>query len=192
MGSQRLGFYFERKFANLEIRKELCMPTEKVLLEAALVFLARSKKVLLAKKTRHIGEGRWNGYGGGLEPGETLVSCAIRETQQECGVIIRPQDLEKVAEVTFHNTKTAGEKFSCLVHVFVTKNWHGEPKESEEMASPTWFAFDRLPVAEMMPADTHWVPLVLAGKKIIGRAHYGPFQRELLEPVSLKEVDSFD
>ncbi|MBI4136155.1 MAG: NUDIX domain-containing protein [Candidatus Vogelbacteria bacterium] len=55
------------------------MPIEKVLKEATLVFLVRAGKVLLARKTRHIGEGRWNGYGGGIDSGENLIQCAIRE-----------------------------------------------------------------------------------------------------------------
>ena len=168
------------------------MTTEKVLLEASLVFLIRNKEVLLAKKTRHIGEGCWNGYGGGVELGETIVFCAIRETEQECGVKINPKDLKKVGEIAFRNDKSDGKKFSCLVHVFTAESWAGEPKESEEMASPTWFDFDHLPTSEMMPADKHWVPMVLAGKKIIGEAHYGPLQRELLEPVLIQEVSSFD
>ena len=168
------------------------MPIEKTLLEATLVFLVRAGRVLLARKTRHIGEGRWNGYGGGIEEGESLEQCAIRECQQESGVEIDPADLKKVAEVTFHNIKTDGKKFSCLVHVFITECWTGEPKESEEMATPTWFPFDLLPTQEMMPADSVWMPLILSGKKIIGEAYYGPFQKTLLKPVVITEVSSFD
>jgi 8-oxo-dGTP diphosphatase len=168
------------------------MPIEKTLLEATLVFLVKDGKVLLARKTRHIGAGKWNGYGGGVEPGQSLIECAISECQQESGVEIRPADLQKVAEVTFHNTKTNGEKFSCLVHVFTTEHWIGEPKESEEMSKPKWFPINQLPVTEMMPADSVWVPLVLAGKRIIGEAHYGPFQEDLLKPVVVAEADTFD
>ncbi|MFH1170184.1 MAG: NUDIX domain-containing protein [Candidatus Vogelbacteria bacterium] len=154
--------------------------------------MVKSGKVLLARKTRHIGADKWNGYGGGIEGKESLAQCVIRECQQESGVEIDSADLKKVAEVTFHNTKTDGEKFSCLVHVFITEHWVGEPRESEEMVMPTWFSFDQLPVAEMMLADSTWVPLVLAGKKIIGEAHYGPFQKKLLKPVVITEVSSFD
>ena len=169
------------------------MPIEKVLKEATLVFLVQDKKVLLARKTRHIGEGRWNGYGGGVEKGQSLIECAISECEQESsGVKILPADLQKVAEVTFHNIKTDGEQFSCLVHVFIAERWVGEPVESEEMATPTWFPFDQLPVTEMMPADSIWVPLVLSGKKIIGEAHYGPFQKTLLKPVVVNEVRDFN
>lgn len=167
------------------------MPIEKTLLEATLVFLIRGKQLLLARKTRHIGAGKWNGYGGGIEHGETLTQCAVRECWDESGLEIEPEDLEKVAEVTFHNTKGNGEKFSCLVHVYLARKWVGEPSKSGEMATPTWFSFSELPLTEMMPADPFWLPLVLSGKKIIGEAHYGPFQGKLIAPVFVKEVGSF-
>lgn len=150
------------------------------------------KEVLLARKTRHIGKGRWNGYGGGLEPGENLLTCAVRETRQESGLEVSSTDLEKVAEVTFHNTKSDGRNFSCLVHVYIISRWRGEPRASEEMMEPTWFPLANLPVSQMMPADSIWLPLILAGKKIIGTAHYGPFQRSLLRPVEITEVGRFE
>ncbi len=168
------------------------MPIEKTLKEATLVFMIKNGQVLLARKTRHIGEGRWNGYGGGIEGAETLTQCVIRECEQETGVEISAADLEKVAEVTFHNNKSDGSKFSCLVHVYLARRWSGKPQESEEMASPTWFPLDQLPISDLMPADPIWLPLIFSGKKIVAEAHYGPFQRELLQPVAVKEVTGFN
>ncbi len=165
---------------------------EKTLFKATLVFLVKDGRVLLAKKTRKIGKDKWNGYGGGIEEGETVLQCAVREFKDESGVIIDPADLQKVAEVTFHNTKGDGTKFSCLVHVFLAERWVGEAEESEEMATPTWFPTNQLPVKEMMPADPFWVPLVLMGKKVRGEAHYGPAQAELLQPVKIEEVSGFN
>lgn len=148
--------------------------------------------MLLARKTRHIGEGRWNGYGGGIDPGENLIQGAIRECRQEAGIDIAAADLRKMAEITFHNNKSDGGQFSCLVHVFIVEHWSGEPRATEEMIDPTWFPFNQLPFSEMMPADPIWIPFVLSGKKIRGEAHYGPFQGKLLKPVVVTEVVGFD
>ena len=167
---------------------------EKVLLNATLVFLVRNRgaQVLLALKTKKIGAGCWNGYGGGIEPGEDPREAAAREFQEESGAVVSPRDLEKVSVVDFHNTKTDGMVFICRVHVYMAHVWQGEPKETEEMAQPTWFNSSDLPLSQMMPADRSWLPPILKGKKIRASAVYSPFQKELLGPVEVHEVSSLE
>ena len=60
------------------------------------------------------------------------------------------------------------------------------------MAAPTWFNITAIAYDEMMLADKEWLPLVFAGKKIIGTVWYGPFQKTLLKPTIIREVESFD
>ncbi|MEK9157644.1 MAG: NUDIX domain-containing protein [Patescibacteria group bacterium] len=168
------------------------MLEEKILLHATLVFLMKPKKILMAKKARKIGAGLWNGYGGGINEGEDSRVAAVRELEEESSLHTDPKDLEKVALIDFYNTKTDGTKFICRVHVYFATIWSGGVKETEEMLQPTWFYLDKLPLDEMMPADREWLPPLLAGKKIIAKAYYGPFQKELLGVVEIKEVASFD
>jgi len=40
------------------------------------------------KKINDIHEGKWNGVGGKLEPGETPDACAIREIKEETGLTV--------------------------------------------------------------------------------------------------------
>lgn len=167
------------------------MPEEKTLLEATVCFLVRGDEILLAKKTKKIGAGCWNGYGGGLEPGEDTESAATRELFEESAVSAFPSDLEKAAVIDFHNTKSDGSTFVCRVHFFIVSRWTGVPRETGEMAEPTWFKRSDPPLSEMMPADKIFVPLVLAGKKIVGIVHYGPFQKVLLQEPMFTEVSSF-
>lgn len=164
---------------------------EKVLFNATLVFLVhdRGARVCLARKMKKIGAGCWNGYGGGIEPGESPRQAAAREFNEESGVTVSPDDLEKVAVVDFKNTKTDGTTFVCRVHVYLAHAWRGEPTATDEMGSPTWFAREALPLDEMMPADRFWLPPILRGKKVRASAAYGPFQKDLLEPVRVEEVD---
>jgi len=162
---------------------------EKELLEATLGFLIKDNKFWLAIKTRNIGQGLWNGYGGGMEPEDkNIIDCLKREVKAECEVEISEKTIEKVAIIDFHNTKSDGEIFVCKVHVFLIKDWEGEPKESEEMANPTNFEINNLPLENMMPADKEWLPLVLEGKKLIAEYYYGPFQRELIKEGKIKVV----
>jgi len=54
------------------------------------------------------------------------------------------------------------------MHIFLVRDWKWEPKESEEMM-PKWYAHDEIPFDSMWPDDKHWIPAVLAGKKVEGR-----------------------
>jgi len=38
-------------------------------------------------KKRGFGVGKWNGYGGKLDEGESIEQCAIRELEEECSII---------------------------------------------------------------------------------------------------------
>lgn len=166
------------------------MPNEKVLENAVLVFLLKDDEVLLAIKTRNIGMGRRNGYGGGIEEGESPEEAVVRELEKESGgVIVFEKDLEKAAIVDFENITSDGKTFVCRVHIFLAREWNGEPKETEEMADPRWFKINQLP--RMMPADRFWLPMVLAGKKIFGKAKYGPRQKVLIGRVKTKEIGNF-
>lgn len=162
---------------------------EKVLFNATLVFAEdKDGKILLGMKTRKIGAGCWNGYGGGIESGETPEQSALRELEEECNLTGTPENLEKCAEITFHNTKEDGTQFDCIMHTYFLKNVEGEVKETEEMATPTWFAKNELPYDTMMPADRDWIPHIMKGKKIKAKAWYGPYQKVLLKPTEIKIV----
>lgn len=165
---------------------------EKMLLEATLGFLAKDSYVWLAMKTKKIGAGCWNGYGGGIESTDkNIIEALAREVKEECGVEIAREAIEKAAIIDFHNTKSDGEIFICKVHIFLVKDWKGEPMKTEEMTTPTKFKITNLPHEKMMPADIEWLPLVLEGKKLIAKYYYGPFQKELTKERKIKLVKSF-
>lgn len=164
---------------------------EKVLFKATVVLPIKNGKVLLGMKTRKIGMGCWNGYGGGIEDGESVLECATRELEEESGLKAKIEDLEKVAIVDFHNEKSDGSTFVSRVHFFLTKNWEGEPIETEDgaMIYHTFFDIKDLPFDKMMPADREFFPLILNGKKILVESYYTPFQKELKRKVEIREVE---
>jgi mutator protein MutT len=125
-----------------------------------ILFLQREGELLLAMKKRGFGEGKWNGVGGKVEPGETPEQAAIRECQEEAGVT--PRNLKKMCEIDFYITSKPD--FNNYAHVFVAVTWDGDPHETEEMR-PQWFSLDALPYHQMWGDDHAWLPLVLAGKR---------------------------
>lgn len=166
---------------------------EKTLYEAVACFFIRDGKILLAKKGGKIGKGLWNGYGGGIEKEDkSPEEATAREVDEESGGIkVLPENLEKVADTYFHNTKEDGTTFVCRVIMFFAYIWEGEPSPTEEMLAPTWFDIKNIPKGQMLPADKVWLPIVLSGKKIIVKANYGPRQGFLIGDVDIQYVDSF-
>lgn len=117
-------------------------------------------KILLGMKKRGFGAGRWNGFGGKVEEGETIEEAAKRETKEES--VIEIKGMEKVG---IHEFRFAVKPQDVLeVHVFRVNSFVGEPTETEEM-KPEWFLFDEIPYTEMWPDDIYWLPLFLERKK---------------------------
>lgn len=129
---------------------------------ANLCFLRRGDEILLAMKKRGFGVGKWNGVGGKLNVMETARAATVREAKEEIGVIINPDDLEKVGEINFIFPEKSDAKL--FVHVFFCTKWEGEPSESEEMR-PQWFTISEIPFDEMWTDDKIWLPDAIAGKK---------------------------
>lgn len=125
--------------------------------EGTLVYLFRDDEILLAMKKRGFGEGKWNGVGGKLHPGESVVDAAIRETQEEIDVDVELSDPHGL--IHFHDGDA-----EWLVHVFRSNEFSGEPTETEEMR-PKWFATEDIPYGDCWEDDEYWLPLLIAGKK---------------------------
>jgi len=129
---------------------------------ATLVFLLRGDEVLLIRKKRGFGQGKYNGVGGKVEQGENLVDAARREVLEEVGVKVGELEYRGVLE--FYSSRREPD---WVVHVFVSTDFEGEPRPSPE-ADPSWFKVDELPFSEMWEDDRCWLPRVLKGEKIHG------------------------
>lgn len=149
-----------------------------------LCLLYTDTHVLLGKKKRGFGVGRWNGFGGKVEAGETIEEAARREFREEAGIEIHA--LEKAGLVDF---EFEGNPEILEVHIFRAREYQGELTESDEMA-PQWFPRDEIPFAEMWPDDPHWMPLFFAEKKFKGRFLFG--EGDSILEKNIEEVDIFE
>ena len=141
--------------------------------EEVVIFFIRqvrdSAEVLLGQKSSSakVAEGRWNGYGGGIEEGETPRQAGVRETDEETnhGIVVLEENLEPMGSVIFHNPSGKGDR---RVHFFTCRTFTGEAKETEEMIKPTWYdPKDEGTLEKMMPADRLFVPqMILEGKRV--------------------------
>ena len=131
------------------------------LLKLTLVFVFRDGQVLLGLKKRGFGEGLWNGFGGKVNEGETILEGAIRELNEESG--LTGKNLEKVALLYFDFEKDLGKYKELEIHVFKTSTFEGEIVESDEML-PKWYNLSEVPYQDMWPDDIYWYPIMFAGK----------------------------
>jgi 8-oxo-dGTP diphosphatase / 2-hydroxy-dATP diphosphatase len=133
------------------------------------VFIVQDEKVLLGLKKQGFGVGKWNGFGGKLNPGETLEECAKREVREEA--MIEISDLEKFAVSEFH---FGDQPKFYEVHHYVARSFEGEPQESDEM-KPQWFSIYDMPYKDMWPDLAYWwEPYFLKGKKFKNYFLYTP------------------
>ncbi|XP_046427331.1 oxidized purine nucleoside triphosphate hydrolase-like isoform X1 [Neodiprion fabricii] len=132
----------------------------------SLVFVRNASEILLGMKKRGFGQGKWNGFGGKIEPGETIPEGAVRELQEECGLIAK--ELKNVGLLEF---KFEGDPTLLEVHVFETHEYHGSVIESEEML-PKWYNLKNIPFKNMWLDDEHWFPYMLRGEFFKGHFLY--------------------
>ncbi|OGG60284.1 hypothetical protein A3C89_00805 [Candidatus Kaiserbacteria bacterium RIFCSPHIGHO2_02_FULL_50_50] len=136
--------------------------------QLTLCIIHEHPRVLLGMKKRGFGEGRWNGFGGKVDAGETIEDAARREVLEECGVSVGELKKRGVLEFSFERNPEE----ILEVHIFKAEHFEGTPEETEEM-KPEWFTVASIPYTEMWPDDIHWMPLFFAGKCFKGSFHFG-------------------
>ena len=73
-------------------------PNPKVL---TLVYIIKDSQILLGLKKRGFGQGKWNGFGGKVQVGETILDGAIREVEEECGLVLKPEEVNQLGVIDF-------------------------------------------------------------------------------------------
>ena len=129
---------------------------------ATLMFVIRDGKILLIHKKRGFGMGKINGPGGKLEPGETPMECAVRETQEE--LCITPTDVKEAGLLHFQ----FADGYSIHGVVFTSTDYEGEPTETDE-AIPLWADLENIPFDRMWEDDSTWFPYMLSGRYFSAR-----------------------
>ncbi len=128
-----------------------------------LLFVTEKGRVLLIRKKRGLGQGKINGPGGKLHPGEDALTAAVREVEEELRIQVRPEDCEQRGVLRFQFVD--GLALHCVV--FHADRYQGRPSETEE-AIPHWFAYAEIPFAEMWADDQYWLPRMLQGDQFEG------------------------
>ncbi len=136
-------------------------------------------EVLLGRKKKGLGLGKYVAPGGKVEPGENVPEAMVREVLEEVGLAVAVADLSGRGVLTYIFPHRPA--WSQQSSVFVTRTWTGRERESDELA-PEWFPVDELPLQSMWDDAKHWLPAALAGEPVEATFSFGPDNSSVLDP----------
>ncbi len=127
-----------------------------------LIFLTREDHVLLLKgaSDKRLWADRYNGLGGHVEPGETPYQAALREVQEESGLVPATLALRALIHVTLP------EPPGVMLFVFVGDAPDRAPRASEE-GTPVWVPRARLTELPLVEDLYELLPRVLAPGDVV-------------------------
>lgn len=120
---------------------------------AGVYIVAPDGRLLLAEQERG-GVRKWGTFGGGIEPGESIEQCAVREAFEETGLRVHVERLLTVTEFW------PGGRFEGIGFLFLATP-HPWPQVvtlpaedgQNHFLRHAWFTREDLPVAHMWPDE---------------------------------------
>jgi 8-oxo-dGTP diphosphatase len=122
---------------------------------ATLCYIRRQGKTLMVhriKKPNDMHQGKWNGLGGKMEPGETPEDCVRREVWEESGLELN--ELVLKGFLTFPEF-SKGEDWYAFV--FTARSDNGDVIDSSE-GDLAWIDNDKLTELELWEGDPIFLP----------------------------------
>jgi len=110
------------------------------------------------KKKNDYHYGKWNGLGGKFELGESPEECAIREIEEESGLIIK--NIKMKGFITF---PMFDGKEDWYVFLFTADEFEGELIESNE-GNLDWIPNDKLTEINLWEGDKYFIPWLFKEK----------------------------
>jgi 8-oxo-dGTP diphosphatase len=134
--------------------------------ERTICFPIKNNEILLGMKLRGFGSGKYNGFGGKLQTGETPEDAAIRELEEESGLKVLVSDLQHTALIDFEFPFKP--EFNQRVYIFIISNFDDTHVPTQEM-DPFWFDISDVPYGKMWDSDKLWLPSLIDGKKFYAK-----------------------
>ncbi len=124
-----------------------------IVLRVVSICLFRAETVLLVKRGRAPGVGRWAPVGGHVEAEETAEAAALRELREETGLDCRLAGI--CGEREIHHPDGSG--LAMVLTVFAAGWIGGEPVAGDDAADARFVALDDLEQVDLMPGVAPWI-----------------------------------
>jgi 8-oxo-dGTP diphosphatase len=113
-----------------------------------LLLLTRGDEILLAlRQGTGYADGQWNLPSGKLEADEHLVTAVIRETHEEIGLLLSPDDVNMIGTVHYRNPE-GQTRAGFFFHAVGDEALYGEPynAEPDKCMKLAWYPINLLPI----------------------------------------------
>jgi 8-oxo-dGTP diphosphatase len=134
-----------------------------------LCYLRRNGHTLMLyrnKKENDMHEGKWNGLGGKVEPGESPEECVVREVYEESGLLVKDPQLRGF--ITFPNFANDDDWY---VFLFTADEFDGELIDSAE-GELAWVPTERVLDLNLWAGDRLFIPWLDDGRFFSAKFEY--------------------
>lgn len=122
--------------------------------------VVRDGCVLLARRGKPPGLGKWSVPGGAVDAGEALEDAARREIREECGIEVELTDtIEVIQRITRDETQRA--RFHYVIVDYVARWKAGEPQPSPEASEVRWVRPEEFDTLDMTPGTAEVIRRML-------------------------------
>jgi 8-oxo-dGTP diphosphatase len=148
---------------------------------AVLIYLRAGDEILMIHKNKGSPDlnahySKWNGLGGKLEALESPLDAAARETFEESGIRVRPQDFSALGTLYFPDFKAPPksarpEDWSVWVYTAQVSRESLIERESDE-GTLAWVKDRELLSLNLWPGDRYFLPFVIQRQPFSGTIWY--------------------
>lgn len=145
------------------------MTEEHIMKLTTLCYMKRSGKTLMLhriRKPNDIHEGKWNGLGGHIEPGETPEECVIREVYEESGLTLKNPRLKGI--LTFPLFDGIEDEYTFL---YTADEFEGELIDCSEGVLE-WIDDSKVPDLNLWEGDRLFLEWLEDGRLFSGKLTY--------------------
>ena len=132
------------------------LPAPEAVLHGVSVCIFRDRDVLLVRRAKAPGIGRWAPVGGGIEPGETAEAAAAREVAEETAVEMRLVGHVGTREIV-PEPAAASPWAAIRLEVFAAVWLAGEPVAGSDAAEARFVAVAAVESYDLMPGVAPWI-----------------------------------
>jgi 8-oxo-dGTP diphosphatase len=139
------------------------MPYTPILATLGYILSPDGHRVLLVHRIRRLEDahfGKYNGLGGKLQAGETVVECMCREIREESGIDC--SRLELRGTISWPGFGKQGEDWFGFI--FLIDQWTGEPFRENVEGTLEWIEISHITDLPLWEGDRFFLPLVFGDR----------------------------